>query len=226
VTEEEWLSGDLGVIELWLLTGHEGVPVSDRKLRLWAAACCRLCWGLLKDKRSRLAVEAAERFADRLIGVADLAASGRGAREAGQTLSNFDKAVKPFRHAALAADEAAALHMGPVLNAPARVRLALRAAGLASEEDARMAVVALLHDVLGNPFRRVKIKRPWLKWDGGTVPKLAQAIYAERAFDRLPVLADALEEADCADAELLGHLRGPGPHARGCHVIDALLGKG
>ena len=89
-----------------------------------------------------------------------------------------------------------------------------------------MAVVALLHDVLGNPFRRVKIKRPWLKWDGGTVPKLAQAIYAERAFDRLPVLADALEEADCADAELLGHLRGPGPHARGCHVIDALLGKG
>jgi hypothetical protein len=54
---------------------------------------------------------------------------------------------------------------------------------------------------------------------------LAQAIYEDRAFDRLPVLADALEDAGCTNSDLLGHLRGPGPHARGCWVLDLLLGK-
>jgi hypothetical protein len=225
MTEEGWLSGDLQAIELWLLTGRDDVPVSDRKLRLWAAGCCRLCWGLLKDKRSRAAVEATEQFADGLIAEADLVAFGKAAGEAGETLSNFDPAVKPFRDAALAADDAAAPYTGPVINVAHRVRLALHAAGRASEEAARTAVTALLRDVLGNPFRRVKIKRSWLKWDGGTVPNMARAVYEGRAFDRLPVLADALEEAGCTDAGLLGHLRGPGPHVRGCWAIDALLGK-
>ncbi len=57
------------------------------------------------------------------------------------------------------------------------------------------------------------------------MPKLAAAVYEERAFDRLPLLADALEDAGCTNAELLGHLRGPGPHARGCRALDLLLGK-
>jgi hypothetical protein len=42
---------------------------------------------------------------------------------------------------------------------------------------------------------------------------------------RLAVLADALEEAGVTDADLLDHLRGSGFHVRGCHVLDALLGK-
>jgi hypothetical protein len=57
------------------------------------------------------------------------------------------------------------------------------------------------------------------------VPKLAASIYEQRAFDRLPVLADALEEAGCTDADILGHLRGPGPHVRGCWAVDLILGK-
>ena len=65
----------------------------------------------------------------------------------------------------------------------------------------------------------------WLAWNGGTVRKLAEAIYDERAFDRLPVLADALEEAGCADEGVLRHCRGGGPHVRGCWVIDLILGK-
>jgi hypothetical protein len=55
---------------------------------------------------------------------------------------------------------------------------------------------------------------------------LASAVYTERAFDRLPVLADALEEAGCVDADILSHLRGAGPHALGCWCLDLLLGKG
>jgi hypothetical protein len=83
----------------------------------------------------------------------------------------------------------------------------------------------LFRCIAGNPFRPVTGNPAWLAWSGGTTPRLAQAIYDERAFGRLPVLADALEDAGCADAEILGHCRGPGPHARGCWVVDLLLGK-
>jgi hypothetical protein len=54
---------------------------------------------------------------------------------------------------------------------------------------------------------------------------LAEGIYADRAFDRLPILADALEDAGCDAAELLTHFRGPGVHARGCWALDLVLGK-
>jgi hypothetical protein len=84
----------------------------------------------------------------------------------------------------------------------------------------------LLRDIFGNPFRPLPRLNPsWLAAEGGTVPKLAASIYEERAFDRLPILADALEEAGCDAAELLTHLRGPGPHVRGCWAVDLLLGK-
>jgi hypothetical protein len=56
------------------------------------------------------------------------------------------------------------------------------------------------------------------------VCKLAQGIYEDRAFDRLPVLADALEDAGCT-AAILDHLRGPGPHVRGCFAVDLILGR-
>src|SRR5207244_10594160 len=88
-----------------------------------------------------------------------------------------------------------------------------------------IAQANLLRHVLGNPFRRVSIAPAWLVWNDGTIPKLAQTIYDERAFDRLPILADALEDAGCDDAEILAHCRGPGPHVRGCYVLDLLLGK-
>jgi hypothetical protein len=83
----------------------------------------------------------------------------------------------------------------------------------------------LLRDIFGDPFSSSSVDAVWLTWNGGTVPKLAQVIYDIRTFERQPILADALEEAGCADAAILGHLRGPGPHVRGCWVLDLLLGK-
>jgi hypothetical protein len=65
----------------------------------------------------------------------------------------------------------------------------------------------------------------WLTWNGGAATRIARSIYEDRAFDRMPLLADALEDAGCADTVLLGHLRGPGPHARGCSALDWLLEK-
>jgi len=81
---------------------------------------------------------------------------------------------------------------------------------------------ALIRDVFGNPFRPVALDPAWRT---ATVTSLAEAIYAERAFDRLPILADALEDAGCTNADILDHCRGPGVHARGCWVVDLVLAK-
>jgi hypothetical protein len=81
----------------------------------------------------------------------------------------------------------------------------------------------LLRDILGNPFRPVALDPAWRT---PAVLHLARAIYDDRAFDQLPVLADALEEAGCASREVLDHCRSPGPHVRGCWVVDLVLGKG
>jgi hypothetical protein len=65
----------------------------------------------------------------------------------------------------------------------------------------------------------------WLKWNDGTVLRLAQSIDDQRAFDRLPILADALEEAGCTNTDVLDHCRDAVKHVRGCWVVDLILGK-
>lgn len=76
--------------------------------------------------------------------------------------------------------------------------------------------------VFGNPFRPVNFDPAWL---APTAVDLARTIYEERAFDRMPELAEALQQAGCHDAGILGHCQGPGPHAKGCWVVDLILGK-
>jgi hypothetical protein len=84
-------------------------------------------------------------------------------------------------------------------------------------------LAGLVRDVLGNPFRPPAPVAP--AWVTAAVADLAGTIYTAGALDRLPILADALEEAGCTDADLLAHCRGPGPHARGCWAVDLLVGK-
>lgn len=85
-----------------------------------------------------------------------------------------------------------------------------------------------LHCIFGKPLRPISIDSAILTL---TVVSVAQAAYDERILPsgergpiRLEVLADALGETGAADG-LVEHLRGPGPHWRGCHVIDALTGR-
>jgi hypothetical protein len=92
-----------------------------------------------------------------------------------------------------------------------------------ANESARQA--ALLRDIVGNPFQVVTIDPAWLRWNTGCVEQIARGIYDDRRFAELPVLADALEEAGCDNAEILGHCRQPGEHVRGCWVLDSLLGR-
>lgn len=84
----------------------------------------------------------------------------------------------------------------------------------------------LLRDLIGNPYRpRPVVAASWLRWNDGVVVKLTESIYQDHAFDHMSVLADALEEAGCEDADLLHHCRRRGEHARGCWALDLLLGR-
>jgi hypothetical protein len=83
----------------------------------------------------------------------------------------------------------------------------------------------ILRDIFGNPFRPVTIDPAWLRWKFDTVSAIARHVYEDRAFHDLPILADALEDAGCTNADILTHCRQPGEHARGCWVVDLLLGK-
>ena len=96
--------------------------------------------------------------------------------------------------------------------------------GQAAESAAQLR---LLRDVLGRPDGIPPSEvEDWLGWHGGLVPRLARGIYEDRTFDQMPILGDALEDAGCRRANMLEHCRGPGPHTRGCWVVDLMLGKG
>jgi hypothetical protein len=88
---------------------------------------------------------------------------------------------------------------------------------VAAEKSASLC--SLVRDLFGP----LPLARTPLSWKDGTVVPLAQAVYEDRAFDRLPILADALEDVGCTDHDLLGHCRGPGPHMKGCWAVDAIL---
>jgi hypothetical protein len=79
-----------------------------------------------------------------------------------------------------------------------------------------------VRDIVGDPFRPAALNPTWLTAD---VRGLAAAAYEDRAFDRLPILADALADAGCDDEALLGHCRLSGPHVRGCWAVDLVLGR-
>jgi hypothetical protein len=84
-------------------------------------------------------------------------------------------------------------------------------------------VCKMLRDVVGiAAFRPITFEAAWRK---PTVVATAESIYAERAFDRMPILADALQDAGCENDDVLAHCRGDGSHVRGCWVVDLLLGK-
>jgi hypothetical protein len=233
MNEASWLGcGNPGVMLVWL-----GGGASARKLRLFACACCRRVGHLLSDRRAQDALSIAERFADGLVGDGERSAARKAAQQAAQSraVTNQPTAPRWERRAASAVYYAAAADASEAAsNARQMAAEALlwRAGGYDAPEwqevgrAERQAQADLLRDLFGPlRFRAVTIDPTWLAWDGGTVAKLAAAAYDERAFDRLPILADALEEAGCADEALLSHLRDPGPHVRGCWALDLLLGK-
>jgi hypothetical protein len=186
------------------MLSYLGSKASARKLRLFACAACRRIWFLLRDQRSRQAVEVSEHFADGLASQEELGRAAAVALEAARALTEGQLGWNAAQTAAAAAQTTE--------------QAVTRA--LAAVADSRLA-----REIFGNPFRPVVIDPSWLAWNHGALVKMAQAIYDERAFHRLPVLADALEDAGCTTYYLLEHCRQRGFHARGCWVVDLLLGK-
>ena len=213
MTEAEWLTCDDPAVMLECL----GERARGRTLKLFLCACCRRLWPALQASRARFALLTAERYAD---GQTDASTLFVACAEGSQT----DPADVAARNAAAG-----------LIDAPRYVDLCSEqcadAAALVGIHDGaeearwleRCAQADILRCLFGNPFHQVTFDQSWL---APTVRQLAAAIYDERAFDRLPVLADALEEAGCADVAVLSHCREPGPHARGCWVVDALTGRG
>jgi hypothetical protein len=205
--DREWKAGQ----RLDYLWDQLAANAGPRKQRLFWVAKCRRVWAWF-DERSRRAVEVAELYAD-----------GNATRE--ELLAAL-RSVDPrvIASAACAGDEDMADGWSESIGNPPPPP-AVWADGGTWAGAQRRESLALLYEIMGNPFRSTEVKPVWLTWNNGTVSKLARAIYTDRAFDRLPLLADALEDAGCADATILAHCRSGGEHVRGCWVIDLLLGK-
>ena len=253
MNESEWLTCTDQITMLKFLLDN----ASDRKLRLFAVACCRRIWSLLTDERSRKVVEVAEQYADGVVSEQELDVTAEAAAAAAEAASNDWRADQDNGSALVvavgcfAALEAAYNYGRRYLFGSYRefcikggaYAAARRAAGrsvhavYAARTDRKSAETAesaecaaqcrLLRDIFGSlPFGLLPSLNPAvLAWNGGTVKRLAETVYEERAFDRLPILADALEDAGCTDAAILDHCRSGGPHVRGCWVVDLLLGK-
>jgi hypothetical protein len=219
MTEQQWQAATGPEEMLSYLMGR----ASNRKLRLFACACCRQVWDLLSD-RSRAAVEVAERYADGRATERERAEARSRAVPAGRTPESHVGWAAYWAVSPQAAELAGQASTAAV-EACARSALVGAAQAAAAWEAGRAAAAAeqarLLRELFGNPFRPVAVPADWRT---PTVVAVARQVYDRRDFAALPVLADALEEAGCDSAELLDHLHRSRDHVRGCWAVDLLLG--
>jgi hypothetical protein len=202
MTEAEWLQSDEPWDMLEFLRGSSGMK---RKRRLLACACCRLVWDQLSTDAWRIAVEVAER-------TVDAAATSHELRAAAEAAKNSSAEMWDFRP-----NQAAAFATHYDVSHSNTLAVVLHISIL----DGGHRTGALIRDLF-NPFRTGQLDSHWLT---SNVIDLAKTIYDDRAFDRLPILADALMDAGCSDEQILNHCRSDGPHVRGCWVVDRILGK-
>jgi hypothetical protein len=244
MTEQEWLeSGDWEALWIYLL--HADLQ-TGRNTLLVVLAPCRRFIHRLRDPRSLHALDICERLAD------DGENWEEEVRDVYDDALAAAYAEPPGVYCAAACVAGAVCHPEPTNIGRAAHAVpavygyeAAIAAGLISEvgsesevekiwshpifqsgvELGKRILADITREIIGNPFRPVKLNPEWLTWNDGTVRRIAQTIYDERAFDRLPILADALEDAGCDNADILKHCRSGGEHVRGCWVVDLLLGK-
>jgi len=244
MTEEEWtISPNLGKMLFHLSEGNE------RKLRLFALSCCQRVRHLVEPDLFDNAMGALAEYVEGKRPITALASVQPSLLEAlnrVQEDSPREEGVQvltaPFSaiNAVLAAVSsdyrprfnsagytsamsslvhfAASVRATPIWDAT-RDREMTDRARRGEEDD----YLRWLCDIFGNPFRPIAFDPAW-----GTEATvgLARGIYDDCAFERMPILADALEEAGCEHADILAHCREPGVHVRGCWVVDLVLGMG
>jgi hypothetical protein len=233
MTEATWVES---VDPFQMLTFLKG-KVSDRKLRLFAVACVRRVLSSARVRKhytflrgeTQIELDVAEQVADGLLDEQKLVAVRHS-----RTWTFLSYTTEPVAYdAAWVSTRQAAEYFGAAFPpadrcpsgnrfyGPKNWRPQKRAEARESEQQC-----CLLRCMIKNPFRATPILNPaWLAWNDQTVVRIAEAVYDERAFARMPILADALEDAGCDNTDILNHCRGPNVHMRGCWVVDLILGK-
>ena len=225
LTEAEWRACANPTPMLELLR-----EASDRKCRLFCCACCRRIWHVLTDQRCRRAVETAEQFAEQKATHSQLEQASE--EVATPRRDNYEGADQAWFVVAYSGYQAALLTVGDsfydydhdCVYSDERAIEGTEPHPKASRRiaDERLAQCNLLRDIFGYPFRKMKFDK---KWRTDTALSLARQMYDAREFSAMPILADALQDAGCDSDDILDHCRGPGPHVRGCWVVDLVLGK-
>jgi hypothetical protein len=219
MTETEWeMSNDprrmLQVIEASL--------PSERKVRLFNAAICRRYWEYLPEE-SKAILSESELLADGLVqrGSGEFDLCHRANAIVGPLDRKYPTKRYPNAKTRIRRDSAAAVCYAVIPNELWGAVSYFWEINPAEKEWHS----AILRDVFGNPFRQVSLDPSSVMCGGAKLMSIAQAIYDNRGFDRLPLLADALEGAGCTNAYLLAHCRQLGPHFKGCWAVDLILGK-
>ncbi|HEY1187994.1 MAG TPA: hypothetical protein VGE74_10070 [Gemmata sp.] len=228
MNKRQWFASTDPEVLLRFLKDRAG----ERKLRLFAVACGRRFWShLFRDASCLRAVETAERFADggatvRECRIARATTGGPGEAEHYGPLFLLRElaraAVKSDAYgAALDAARRAIDVAGTIGTAP--VAESNGGTDRAAQQRERVHQIASLRCIFGNPFRPTSVEPDWLTSD---VLALARGIDTERAFERAPILADALQDAGCTNEDLLKHLRCDTEHVRGCWALDLVPARG
>jgi hypothetical protein len=211
MTEADWLTATDPRPMLTQLMGK----ASERRVRLLRVAAARSIWPEFTDQQFQTTIEFAERYAD-----------GNGT---GDELNAYRDAMygiyipgHPRHRDQIPPAHLSALAFAAVSSHPLLLMLDGGANWIAAVNHLGCVLPDIIHCIFGNPFRPVAFDPAWRT---ETVVALATAIYAERAFDRMPILADALQEVGCDNDDILTHCRGDSPHARGCWVVDLVLSK-
>ena len=222
MTEAEWLACGDPIPLMDLLSDR---APSERKLRLFACACCRRFEQRMTDLDHAM-VAAIGHYAEGLITheqIYDHAGVPKGTGTHpyyfGYTYglgSDVDVARIIREAAGTPAWASATRARASTVDA---VRTAGGAAGRVAEWNRQCVAIRC---IFGNSFRYVPFSREWFT---DTVLAIANGMYASGDFSPMPILADALQDAGCENRETLDHCRNPGEHFRGCWVVDGLLGK-
>lgn len=212
------------------------LKISNRKLRLFGCACCRLVWNYMPHPESRAAVIAAEQFSAGLISEEEMQAAGRVAEKRVPSggvrwlegMSREELVAYQRNLAAVAAREVAAgddeggwPYWERIVDLPGHVTsIAIESSGELNQDEMEIAMCDLLREISGNPFQPVQWRPEWRTED---VMRHANEMYQTGDFEHMPQLAAALRKAGCDSDAVMSHVSQTAPHARGCWVIDSLI---
>jgi hypothetical protein len=248
MTEQEWLTcSEPGSMIYFLMhdqtamyrtrwqgwVGGRQWRTSERKLRLFACACCRRVAVRMPGSAALAVVEAAEAHADGrcdFSAVEQALALADRMEQARPRVLTVLAQVNEREHAGFQALRSLVNQdLESVITAVHFAFHAMRSSAIVTTDKGLFegsAQASLLREIVGNPFCPPRLDPAWLAWNGGAVEHIARSIQETGSFEDMPILADALADAGCRDEAILGHCRNEATtHVPGCWLVDLLTGR-